>query len=95
MSTPKSRIKPQPPTGPKSIDNFIKNPKPNPIEFFLAWGISPPVIAERLRIAGFPAEANSIREVLVNGIKTQTELYQLSIVMMEMRNDITKTFYSK
>lgn len=77
------------------IHRFAGEEKPDPREFFLAWNIAPPIIAERLRLAGFPADAAEIASILDNGIKTRTQLYQLSVVMMEMRNDITKTLYPK
>lgn len=76
------------------IHKLVENPKTNPREFFLAWDISPAIIAERLRIAGFSVKAETIRNILQAGINDREELYLLSIAMMEMRNDITKTLYS-
>ncbi len=62
-------------------------------DIFIAWSISPAIIAERLRRAGFEAKASEIERIIKEGIKEKNEGYLLSVAIMEMRNDITKTLY--
>lgn len=73
------------------IQDFKKSNKPDPRQFFLAWNISPAIIAERLRLIGLPATSKEIGTILNKGINTPHQLYQLTAAMMEMRNDVTRT----
>lgn len=81
----------------KAICKFCeKGEQPDPRDFFLAWNIPAPIIAERLRGTGLKdVKAEQIKRILENGIYKQEERYLLIIAMYEMRNDITRTLYEK
>lgn len=63
----------------------------NPVNFFIAWAIPAPVIAERLRRSGIDIDAKYINDILAGGIINETDNYLLSLLMVQMQNDIKKT----
>lgn len=67
----------------------------DPRDFFVAWQVPAVIIAERLRRTGFPTSAEYINDLLSEGLKDKADHYLLSVAMMEMRNDLTKTLYRK
>ena len=62
-------------------------------DFFTAWSIPFSVVAERLRISGYPVTAKHIEAILKAPTMDREGEYLLSIAMMEMRNDIIKIIY--
>lgn len=67
------------------------NEELHPVNFFIAWAIPAPVIAERLRRSGIEIDAKYIHDILSGGIINESDKYLLSLLMVEMRNDINKT----
>lgn len=80
----------------QAIEKFQAHGNPDPRDFFLAWNVPAPIIAERLRNTGLKdVKAEQIKRILEKGIYEQEERYLLIIAMYEMRNDITRTLYEK
>lgn len=79
----------------QAMDKFhLTKTDTDPRDFFTAWAIPASVIAERLRRLGWEnVKGKEIENIMHDGIKNTDQRYLLSIAMMEMRNDITKTLY--
>lgn len=76
-----------------AMDKFHRRDKTDPIDFFLAWSIQPSVIAERLRRLGYDVSSKHIDDIIHVGIRNKMEFSMLTVVMMELLNDVNKTLY--
>lgn len=60
-------------------------------EFFIAWNISPAIIAERLRMVGFKSTGDQIKAMLQEEATLENDEYLLQIALAEFKRDINQT----